>query len=382
MFYHIIGVFEVKKYKGVKRITLAGIFLGGIGFITYLLGFTVILGSILTAFDDTDTTISSTLVTEISESNYNNMKSHIIHINEQERIAKEEKAAEDKRIDEKKKAEKHAKDKAAKEKELAEKKKKEKAEEEKRLAEAKKKEEEEVAKKEAEKISKETEKNASKYISPVGLEQVTVARFVDGDTTRFYYNGEDVSFRYLLIDTPETKHPRVGKQPFGQEASDRTRELLSNAQIIEVEHDIGEKTDKYNRHLAYIYADGVMVNEVLVREGLAQVNYVYPPNTRHLNRLKEAERLAKNEGIGIWSLDSPFDDPSFQEPASSSSSNNNNSNNNSNYNTNTPPASGNTTEFFQNCTELTAVYPNGVPSDHPAYQAKMDRDKDNWACER
>lgn len=381
MFYHIIGVFEVKKYKGVKRITLAGIFLGSIGFITYLLGFTVILGSILMAFDDTDTTISSTLVTEISESNYNNMKSHIIHINEQERIAKEEKAAEDRRIAEKKKTEKRAKEKAAKEKELAEKKKKEKAEEEKRLAEAKKKEEE-VAKKEAEKISKETEKNASKYISPVGLEQVTVARFVDGDTTRFYYNGEDVSFRYLLIDTPETKHPRVGKQPFGQEASDRTRELLSNAQIIEVEHDIGEKTDKYNRHLAYIYADGIMVNEVLVREGLAQVNYVYPPNTRHLNRLKEAERLAKNEGIGIWSLDSPFDDPSFQEPASSSSSNNNNSNNSSNYNTNTPPASGNTKEFFQNCTELTAVYPNGVPSDHPAYQAKMDRDKDNWACER
>ena len=380
MFYHIIGVFELKKYKGVKRITLAGIFLGSIGFITYLLGFTVILGSILMAFDDTDTTISSTLVSEISESNYSNMKSHIIHINEQERIAKEEKAAEDRRIAEKKKTEKRAKDKAAKEKELAEKK-KEKAEEEKRLAEAKKKEEE-VAKKEAEKISKETEKNASKYISPVGLEQVTVARFVDGDTTRFYYNGEDVSFRYLLIDTPETKHPRVGKQPFGQEASDRTRELLSNAQIIEVEHDIGEKTDKYNRHLAYIYADGVMVNEVLVREGLAQVNYVYPPNTRHLNRLKEAERLAKNEGIGIWSLDSPFDDPSFQEPASSSSSNYNNSNNNSNYNTNTPPASGNTTEFFQNCTELTAVYPNGVPSDHPAYQAKMDRDKDNWACER
>lgn len=376
MFYHIIGVFEVKKYKGAKRITLAGIFLGSIGFITYLLGFTVILGAILMAFDDTDNTISSTLVTEISESNYNNMKSHIIHINEQEQIAKE------KEEEEKKNAEKRAKEKADKKKELAEKKKKEKAEEEKRLAEIKKKEEEEAAKKDAEKISKETEKNASKYISPVGLEQVTVARFVDGDTTRFYYKGEDVSFRYLLIDTPETKHPRVGKQPFGQEASDRTRELLSNAQIIEIEHDIGEKTDKYNRHLAYIYADGVMVNEVLVREGLAQVNYVYPPNTRHLERLKEAERLAKNERIGIWSLDSPFDDPSFQEPASSSSSNNNNSSNTSNYNTNTPPASSNTTEFFQNCTELNAVYPNGVPSDHPAYQAKMDRDKDNWACER
>lgn len=39
------------------------------------------------------------------------------------------------------------------------------------------------------------------------------------------------------------------------------------------------------------------------------------------------------------------------------------------------------TEFFANCTDLRGTYPNGVPSDHPAYQAKMDRDKDNYACE-
>lgn len=37
---------------------------------------------------------------------------------------------------------------------------------------------------------------------------------------------------------------------------------------------------------------------------------------------------------------------------------------------------------FANCTELTAVHPNGVPSTHPAYQNKMDRDKDNFACEQ
>ncbi|WP_245797903.1 excalibur calcium-binding domain-containing protein [Domibacillus mangrovi] len=27
------------------------------------------------------------------------------------------------------------------------------------------------------------------------------------------------------------------------------------------------------------------------------------------------------------------------------------------------------------------VYPAGVASDHPAYESKHDRDKDNWACE-
>ncbi|MFX4306066.1 excalibur calcium-binding domain-containing protein [Exiguobacterium sp. A1_3_1] len=37
---------------------------------------------------------------------------------------------------------------------------------------------------------------------------------------------------------------------------------------------------------------------------------------------------------------------------------------------------------FANCTDLRTMYPDGVPSDHPAYQDKMDRDKDNFACEQ
>lgn len=39
------------------------------------------------------------------------------------------------------------------------------------------------------------------------------------------------------------------------------------------------------------------------------------------------------------------------------------------------------TEYFQNCTDLRGTYPGGVSSSHPAYQSKMDRDKDGWACE-
>lgn len=38
-------------------------------------------------------------------------------------------------------------------------------------------------------------------------------------------------------------------------------------------------------------------------------------------------------------------------------------------------------EYFQNCTELKAVYPSGVDASHPAYQKKMDRDGDGYACE-
>ena len=36
---------------------------------------------------------------------------------------------------------------------------------------------------------------------------------------------------------------------------------------------------------------------------------------------------------------------------------------------------------FSNCTELKKVYPKGVSSSHPAYQKKFDRDGDGHACE-
>ena len=45
-------------------------------------------------------------------------------------------------------------------------------------------------------------------------------------------------------------------------------------------------------------------------------------------------------------------------------------------------ASSGGSELFANCTELRKKYPDGVASDHPAYQSKMDRDNDNFACER
>ncbi|WP_462130313.1 thermonuclease family protein [Staphylococcus pseudintermedius] len=124
---------------------------------------------------------------------------------------------------------------------------------------------------------------------------VELVKAVDGDTAKLKYQGKTETFRFLLIDTPETKHPRLGKQPFGQEASDRTAKLLKNANKIEVEFDVGRKQDKYHRYLAYIYVDGKMVNNILVKEGLAKVDYVYPPNTRYLSQLEKSQKAAKKQ---------------------------------------------------------------------------------------
>ena len=55
---------------------------------------------------------------------------------------------------------------------------------------------------------------------------VTLVSTTDGDTIRVMYKGVNEPVRYLLIDTPETNHPRLGKQPFGTEAKERNRALV------------------------------------------------------------------------------------------------------------------------------------------------------------
>ena len=127
-------------------------------------------------------------------------------------------------------------------------------------------------------------------------------RHVDGDTTVLKIEGKEQKVRFLLIDTPETVKPNTKVQPFGLEASKRTKELLSTAAEITFEYDQGDKKDRYGRALGYIFVDGTLLQKTLVREGLARVAYVKEPNTKYLLELEEAQEKAKNESLGIWSI--------------------------------------------------------------------------------
>ena len=118
--------------------------------------------------------------------------------------------------------------------------------------------------------------------------------------------------RFLLVDTPETVKPKIKVQPFGLEASKRTKELLSNASEITFEYDNGDKTDRYGRALGYIFVDGTLLQKTLVSEGLARVAYVKEPNTKYLSELEQAQEQAKNESLGIWSIPDYVTDKGFK----------------------------------------------------------------------
>lgn len=131
--------------------------------------------------------------------------------------------------------------------------------------------------------------------------QVKFIEKVDGDTAKFELNSETITVRFLGINTPETVHPTKGEEPFGKEASSFTEEKLKNATKIELEYDNNaSKTDKYERHLAWIWVDDVLLQEQIVKNGLAET-YMLQDNYKYAGILQVAEEEAKSQKIGVWS---------------------------------------------------------------------------------
>lgn len=320
---------------------------------------------------------------EVTQEDSDDEKERQRELEEKEKEEAEALAAKEKaEREQKEKEEQLAKEKAEKEK--AEKEKAEKEEQERLAAEKKAKEQEEKERLEKEKAEKE--------VSKEGLIPVTLYRVVDGDTVNVLNEqNEELKLRLLLIDTPETVHPNKPVEPFGPEASARLTELLNSGEQLYIEYDEGAKTDHYDRELVYLYVGDTNVHEVLLEEGLARVGYIYEQQ-KYLDEFRAAEQIAKDQQIGIWSIpgyvneggegfNSESEEEVVSEPAVESSSPSYNNGSTSNNATNSAPAQS-SGQFFNNCTELTAVHPNGVSSDHADYQPKMDRDKDGWACER
>lgn len=134
---------------------------------------------------------------------------------------------------------------------------------------------------------------------------VTLSKCVDGDTAKFNLNQEVITARFLAIDTPETKHPQKGEEPWGKEASNFTCDSLKKAKKIELEYDDNsEKLDKYDRHLVWVFVDDELLQDNIIKKGYAEVAYLYG-NYKYAPLLQDHETLAKQEKLGIWGEKSP-----------------------------------------------------------------------------
>lgn len=132
--------------------------------------------------------------------------------------------------------------------------------------------------------------------------EVKLDKCVDGDTANLIIDNESKKVRFLAIDTPESVHPTKKEEAFGKDASNFTCDKLTNAKKIEIEYDPdSDKTDKYNRVLAWIYIDDSLLQRELIINGYAKVAYIYG-DYLYTSDLCIEEKKAYEKKIGIWSV--------------------------------------------------------------------------------
>lgn len=124
------------------------------------------------------------------------------------------------------------------------------------------------------------------------LEKVT--RIIDGDT--FEIEG-GIKVRLIGVNTPEMNGGKTKIECFAKEATEELTRLLQDKRV-RLEKDVSE-TDKYGRLLRYTYLDDVFINDLLVRDGYAQVA-TYPPDVKYLEIFLKSQKYAKENNFGLW----------------------------------------------------------------------------------
>jgi micrococcal nuclease len=117
----------------------------------------------------------------------------------------------------------------------------------------------------------------------------------DGDTVTIRMNNGKYRARLIGLDAPE-----MGQESWGSEAREHLRKLLKDSRwLVSVETDITQY-DKYGRLLIYLWSpDGEMLNERMLLDGYA-VLFTIQPNSRYVDRFRNAQRKAREEKKGIW----------------------------------------------------------------------------------
>lgn len=159
-------------------------------------------------------------------------------------------------------------------------------------------------------------------------EKVTFSKCVDGDTIKVLINGKENTIRMLAIDTPESVHPTKGTEYYGKESSEYTCNKVSNANKIELEYDNNsDKKDKYDRVLAWIWVDDILLQDELVKNGYAEVAYLYG-DYKYIDTLKDHQSVAEASKIGIWDEEARKE---FDSNSSTKEDNNTNKSDSGNY---------------------------------------------------
>jgi len=136
--------------------------------------------------------------------------------------------------------------------------------------------------------------------------EFTVTKVYDGDTVKAEGHNITVKIRLVGIDAPETaKRKRKPGQPYSQRAKKYLANLILNKTVDVKGYGMGP----YNRILGVIYLDEKNIDLEMVRAGLAEVYRGRAPHKFPLLPYWQAEKKAKDDLRGIWSLGDEYVSP-------------------------------------------------------------------------
>lgn len=137
--------------------------------------------------------------------------------------------------------------------------------------------------------------------TPQGV-TLSIERIVSGQTLEVVDSQKptDSTLRVQLIGVSA---PDLRQRPWGEMARERLQEMIGEKPVL-LESDL-EPKDQFDRQLAYVWQDGKLLNEQLLKEGWA----LFRPrslNRKYDRRLEQAQEYARVMGLGIWNQDQPL----------------------------------------------------------------------------
>jgi micrococcal nuclease len=146
-------------------------------------------------------------------------------------------------------------------------------------------------------------------LPPTNYPPIEISRVISGQSIEWVDKSQQPPViqqgRLAGVDAPDR-----GQDPWGTQAKQRLEELIgkSGQAPVSVEFE-GAEPDKFGRRLVYLWQDGRLLNEQLVKEGYVLASIRSPSSTsvsKYRERLIRGSQYARLTGQGIWNPDLPM----------------------------------------------------------------------------
>jgi len=134
---------------------------------------------------------------------------------------------------------------------------------------------------------------------PPGGDKVKVIKAIQGDTIEVKFSdGKTEKVRLIGVDTPETAYELKSVATFGKASLAYTKSHLVG-QDVTLTYD-GRRRTEEGELLAYVWKNGELFNNKIIREGYANIYFKYQFSGRYMKAFKYSQRYAILQQLGLW----------------------------------------------------------------------------------